>query len=669
MKATMHNSKVLFFFMCLFFIQNNPCSEVKNPKNQFEQTIDSIIIQYQESLKVQEAKLPINDRYLAPLFIGCDYSLLNQVTEKVQVKKKNVYLFIQKNGNFLISAIASLILRIFDGHKNNALGSLSDFEQMAFNSLIKNLVMTGFFVENNKSIVSLINLDFLQENLKKSLDYVKNNIKSSPKLGTFLQVLISLDAFLREFFSLHYDKDRLINDLFQQIEFSKKGVIAQVLDANARAGNFIIKAGVNTASSVGTLLKDKIGVKAFEKALIQNIELNYKKAMTLYRQVIKNRQESQEEQQVLMDEEKYLAWLITQFNFNALYLYEKPEDAWYLEKITGFLTSKEIKTKINKYIKAVLLGIIPKFEILIKRAYEYYVTNTYDFETGLPQLSITEKEKIAYEYLYELAKDVLAFQMAIKEVDKELIETLKKFSDLILKYVQSDEVKQVAIKKQKAFLEPLYQMAYFFKVIKLENFDYETILLEIKKIIPEVVVPNDPDLNKKYIPFVPSFVSGRLPAPLFWLLQWGFGVATVVTQYSLLYVVKKLYPDIVVDPTKAQGQQLQEAGHKILKKKITPYAKKVLPEPLVDRASDSIAAAVLGSVKNQYDETFSQKPLEKSGLVRPVKEDIASGQSVGDQKDQIVSGSLPTKQSVKPNKSFFKRIQDYFASWFAWMWA
>lgn len=664
----MHNSKVLFFFMCLFFIQNNPCSEVKNATSQLEQTIDSIIIQYQESLKVQEAKLPINDRYLAPLFIGCDYNLLNQVTEKVQAKKKNVYLFIQKNGNFLISAIASLIVRIFDGHKSNTLDSLSDFEQMGFASLIKNLQKTGFFVENNKSIASLINLDFLQENLKKSLDYVKNNIKSSPKLGTFLQVLMSLDAFLREFFSLHYDKDRLINALFEQIEFSKKGVVAQVLDTNARAGNFVIKAGVNTASTVGALLKDKIGVKAFEKTLIQNIELNYKKAMTLYRQVIKNKQESQEEQQVLMDEEKYLAWLITQFNFNALYLYAKPEDAWYLEKITGFLNSKEIKTKINKYIKAVLLGIIPKFEILIKRAYEYYVANTYDIETGLPALSITEKEKIAYEYLYELAKDVFAFQMAIKEVDKELT-TLKTFSDLILKYVQSDEVKQVAIKKQKAFLEPLYQMAYFFKAIKLENFDYETILLEIKKIIPEVVVPNDPDLNKKYIPFVPSFISGQLPAPLFWVLQWGFGVATVVTQYSLLYVVKKLYPDIVVDPTKAQGQQLQEAGHKILKKKITPYAKKVLPEPLVDRASDSIAAAVLGSVKNQYDETFSQKPLEKSGLVQPVKEDMELRQPIVDQKGQTVSGALPTKQSVEPNKSFFKRIQDYFASWFAWMWA
>ena len=51
MKATMHNSKVLFFFMCLFLIQSNSCSEVKNATSQLEQTIDSIIIQYQESLK------------------------------------------------------------------------------------------------------------------------------------------------------------------------------------------------------------------------------------------------------------------------------------------------------------------------------------------------------------------------------------------------------------------------------------------------------------------------------------------------------------------------------------------------------------------------------------------------------------------------------------------
>lgn len=668
MKATMHNSKVLFFFMCLFFIQNNPCSEVKNAKNQFEQTIDSIIIQYQESLKVQEAKLPINERYLAPLFIGCDYNLLNQAIEEIKIKKSFVYLFTQKNGNSLIFAISNLILRIFDGHKNNTLDLLSDFEQMAFNSLIKNLQKTGFFVQNNKSIGSLIDLNDLQKTLKMSLDYIKNNIKSSPKLGNFLQVLINFDFFLRDFFYSYYDKDRSINILFEQIEMSKKGLVAQVLDTNARVGNFVIKSGVNTASTVGALLKDKIGVKAFEKALIQNIELNYKKAMTLYRQAINKRQKSQDEQEVLGDEETYLAWLITQFDFNMLYLYEKPEDAWYLEKITGFLRGKEIKTKINKYIKAVLLGIIPKFEILIKRAYEYYVTNTYDIETGLPELSITGKEKIAYEYLYELAKDVFAFQMAIKEVDKELT-TLKTFSDVILKYVKSDAIKEVGTEKQKAFLQPLYQIAYFFKVIKLENFDYETILSEIKQKIPEVVVPSDPDLNKKYIPFLPAFVSGSLPAPLFWLLQWGFGVATVVTQYSLLYVVKKLYPDIVVDSTKAQGQQLQEAGHKILKKKITPYAKKVLPEPLVDRASDSIAAAVLGSVKNQYDETFSQKPLEKSGLVQPVKEDMESRQSVVDQKDQTVSGALPTKQSVEPNKSFFKRIQDYFASWFTWMWA
>lgn len=664
----MQTSKALFFFVCLFIFLSKHCSQVKAPISQLGSTIDLIISQYQDSFKKLEEKLPINERYLVPLLVFCDYSLLNQAVEKTEGAKKNVYLFIQKSGNLLIFAISNLILRIFDGYKNNTLESLSDFEQMVFRSLIKNLQKTGFFVENNKSIASLINVDSLQEILKKSLDYIKNNIKSLPKIEDYLQVLTDLDTFLRGFFYSNYDKEQLIDSLFEQIKFSKKSFVSQALDLNAKAGNFIIKTGVNASSAVGTLLKDKIGIKAFEKALIKNIELNYKKAMTLYRQAINKRQNSQEEQQVLSSEEKYLAWLIVQFDFNMLYLYEKPEDSWYLEKITGFLNSKEIKNKINKYIKVVFLGMIPNFEILIKRAYEYYITNRYDSETALPHFTITEKEKIAYEHLYELAKDVFAFQMAIKEVDKEL-KSLKALSDVILNYVTSETIKEVATKKQKAFLEPLYQMAYFFKIIKLENFDYETILLEIKKRVPELIIPNDPDLNKKYIPFVPSFVSSRLPAPLFWLLQWGFGVATVVTQYSLLYVVKKLYPDILLDPTKAQSQQLQDAGHKILKKKITPYAKKILPEPLVDRTADSVTAAVLGSVKNQYDEAFSQKPIEKSGLVLPIANDIKNEPPVLDQQGQTSSTVQKVNKSIDDNKSFFRRIQDYFASWFAWMWA
>lgn len=443
---------------------------------------------------------------------------------------------------------------------------------------------------------------------------------------------------------------------------AKKNLIDKALEANARFGAGVIKTTVNAVGAVDTRLGVSAKLKAFEEDLTKKIELNYKKSMALYRTNL------QEKEKTLTDQEKYLAHLFVQFDFKTLYLYNEQQDRAYVEKVVGFLKSKDIKTKINKYIKAVLLRMISCFEAGIDRGYQYYIANSQNLETGQWSVTISDKEKTAYQFLYEFAKDVLAYQMAIKEVDQELT-TLKRLSDTIITYIKSIPFSDVAKEKerQKSFLEPLYQMAYFFKVIKLENFDFETILSAIKEKVSDVLPPKDPDLNKKYITFIINFASRNLPAPILWLSAWGFEVATLVTQFSLVFALKKIYPDIVVDTTKSQGQQLKEIATQVTQEKLKekiPLSGLSPVQKLTEKIAEKAVGKVLVSIEEQFKETFSPTPYEGSGLISKEKEEpkVIASSSVN------AENQLQNDQNPKPQKSFFDSLKDYLASFFNWMW-
>jgi len=602
-----------------------------------------IISTYNHNYKNTMLKLPADEQYLTPLLISTDYKTLHTIEQMSTTNnqmKNQINLFIKENGNNIIIALLKLLKKILDRYNNNQENAISDLEEKTFIFIVPTLQKTNFFIEENLILLSNIQIEQIKIFFIERLNSIKTKLPLNKNISLYLKKIEELHIFLKKGLNQRYEPSEPIEKKLKEV------IKANQNKENPNSIKSLINQGVNTIGSLQTTLaENKSKIEALQKTILLEITKNAHTAMKEYSLEIKRIQET------LENNEKYLAYLFRQFAFNKLYLYDGHNQN-YLKSITQYFLRPQIKARVNKYSIAILTKKIGSLEKLIENAYKYFITNNIDRETGLLEFTLSEKERKAYAFLYEFAKDVIAYQMAIKEVDQNL-QSLERLSNLIEEYLGNPMIKEKNILEVRQFLEPLYQMAYFFNVIQLKNFNSQSIIKTIKTILNDVQEPSDPDLNKTYIDFIINLSRNHLPAPILWFIKYGISLIQITTEHSLVFVLKTIYPDTIVDTKKSSNEQLKEAFVQIGKQEITKKIPLGNYKP-VKQFTETGLKKILDSVEKNITATLNPKPIEQSGLIE---------KNIPQPSPQ--SNRL---QNEKNNHSLFDQIKDYFFSLFSWIW-